>query len=172
MRADWPPSGNLNDHGIESIPLSRSKADATNEDEAALVEAAPGDPEAFAVLYRQYLTPVHRYLLRRSHSEHDAEDLSAQVFLEALEGLAAVRYRERGKNAWVVLQPGCSPRPPAPGGFLSPAPQRSVGQSALPRTRPAGGSREGLARQFGACRFVYNHFLRARIDNYTEHQDK
>ncbi len=28
-----------------------------------------------------------------------------------------------------------------------------------------------LARQFGACRFVYNHFLRARIDYYLAHKD-
>ena len=30
---------------------------------------------------------------------------------------------------------------------------------------------EWLLRQFGACRFVYNHFLRARIDYYAEHKD-
>ena len=28
-----------------------------------------------------------------------------------------------------------------------------------------------FTRQFGACRFVYNHFLRARIDYYAEHKD-
>ena len=28
-----------------------------------------------------------------------------------------------------------------------------------------------LARQFGASRFVYNHFLRARMDYYREHKD-
>jgi len=30
---------------------------------------------------------------------------------------------------------------------------------------------EWMARQFGACRFVYNHFLRARIDYYAEHKE-
>jgi len=28
-----------------------------------------------------------------------------------------------------------------------------------------------LSRQFGACRFVYNHFLRQRIDFHAEHKD-
>ena len=29
-----------------------------------------------------------------------------------------------------------------------------------------------LVRQFGACRFVFNHFLRARIDYYAMHKDE
>jgi len=66
-------------------------------DDAALVKHARGDTEAFAVLYRRYLTPLYRYLYRRLGNEKDAEDLTAQVFTEALEGLAA--YRERGRFA-------------------------------------------------------------------------
>lgn len=81
---------------METIALARSEADPTVEEEAALVEAARRDPEAFAALYRRYLTPVYRYLLHRSSNVHDAEDLTAQVFLEALEGLAAHRYRKGG----------------------------------------------------------------------------
>ena len=81
---------------MEAISLSRNNADLAVEDEAALVEAARHDPQAFAALYRRYLTPVYRYLLHRLNDVHDAEDLSAQVFVEALEGLAAYRYREGG----------------------------------------------------------------------------
>lgn len=81
---------------METKTLTRSEPDANSEDEAALVEAARRDPEAFAALYRQYLTPLYRYLLRRSNNIHDAEDLTAQVFIEALEGLASHRYQEGG----------------------------------------------------------------------------
>ncbi len=81
---------------METITLSRSDANPDIQDEAALVEVARRDPEAFAVLYQRYLTPVYRYLLRRSNSVHEAEDLSAQVFIEALEGLTAGRYRQGG----------------------------------------------------------------------------
>lgn len=81
---------------METITLSRSDADLAIKNETTLVETARRDPEAFAALYRQYLTPVYRYLLRRSSNVHDAEDLTAQVFLEALEGLAAHRYRRGG----------------------------------------------------------------------------
>ena len=60
------------------------------------MEAARRDSEAFAALYRRYLNPLYRYLLRRSNGVHDAEDLTAQVFTEALEGLVDGRYREGG----------------------------------------------------------------------------
>lgn len=39
------------------------------------------------------------------------------------------------------------------------------------RIYPNAVQRERFARQFGACRFVYNHFLRARIDYYAAHKD-
>jgi putative transposase len=39
------------------------------------------------------------------------------------------------------------------------------------RIYPDADQQAWLARQFGACRFVYNHFLRTRIDYYAEHKD-
>lgn len=70
------------------------------EDEAALVAAARRDPGAFGVLYRRYVTRVYRYLYSHMRSETDAEDLTAQVFMAAWEGLA--RYREQGNfPAWL-----------------------------------------------------------------------
>jgi len=72
-------------------------SDYTILDDAALVKHARSDAEAFAVLYRRYLTPLYRYVYRRLGNEKDAEDLTAQVFTEALEGLVA--YHERGRFA-------------------------------------------------------------------------
>ena len=76
--------------------LSRSATDKVHREEAVLVEAARRDPEAFAALYRQYLTPLYRYLYRRLSNARDAEDLTTQVFMDALEGLTQQRYREGG----------------------------------------------------------------------------
>ena len=70
------------------------------DDETALIAAARRDVAAFAPLYRRYVTPIYRYLFSRTGNEADAQDLTAQVFLEALEGLP--RYRERGSfAAWL-----------------------------------------------------------------------
>jgi RNA polymerase sigma-70 factor (ECF subfamily) len=67
-----------------------------------LIERSRHDPEAFGALYRRYLTPVYRYLYRRLGNVHEAEDIAAQVFTEALEGLVAGRYREGGCfSAWL-----------------------------------------------------------------------
>ncbi|HNR46900.1 MAG TPA: sigma factor, partial [Anaerolineaceae bacterium] len=50
-----------------------------------LIERARHDPDAFAALYRRYLTPVYRYLLIRLGNPQDAEDITSKVFTEALE---------------------------------------------------------------------------------------
>ena len=85
---------------MENVTLAREEADLALEDEAALVEAARGDPAAFTSLYRRYVTPVYRYLCQRVGSPAEAEDLTSQVFLKALEGLA--HYREQGNfAAWL-----------------------------------------------------------------------
>ncbi len=62
---------------------------------------SPHNPAAFGELYRKYLTPVYRYLyLRVGGSAADAEDLTSQVFLDALEGLP--HYRHQGHfAAWL-----------------------------------------------------------------------
>ncbi len=57
----------------------------TLPDDPALIDRAQRDPEAFAELYRGYLTPVYRYLYRRLGNAHEAEDITSQVFMDALE---------------------------------------------------------------------------------------
>src|SRR5512139_3936307 len=74
----------------------------TTLNESALTERSrDGDAEAFAELYRRYLTPVYRFIFRRVGGDVAvAEDLTSQVFLEALDGLSG--YRERGRFvAWL-----------------------------------------------------------------------
>ena len=78
---------------MQSISLPMT--DYSSLDDAALVKHASSDTEAFAVLYHRYLTPVYRYLYRRLGNEKEAEDLTAQVFVEALEGLPGCRERGR-----------------------------------------------------------------------------
>ncbi len=75
-----------------NIPLQSGVMDFT--------EPFDRSPAAFAELYRQYLTPVYRYLYLKTGSHAEAEDLTSQVFLSALEGLP--RYRHQGQfSAWL-----------------------------------------------------------------------
>lgn len=69
-------------------------------DDAVLAAAAKEDSAAFGALYRRYATRVYRYCYMQCGNEQDAEDLTAQTFLAAMEGLE--RYRERGAfAAWL-----------------------------------------------------------------------
>ena len=66
-------------------------SDSELVDDALLVQAARTDPDAFAVLYRRYLHPIHRYCALRLGSRELAEDAVSQVFLEALTDLPTFR---------------------------------------------------------------------------------
>lgn len=70
-------------------------------DEAQLVRQALQDAEAFAELYRQHATRVYRYCLAHTGNQKDAEDLTSQTFIAALEGLAS--FRGGGSfAAWIL----------------------------------------------------------------------
>lgn len=70
------------------------------KDEQRIIADARTDREAFAPLYRAYVTPVYRYFLRHVGSAQDAEDLTATTFSKALDSLD--RYEERGSfAAWL-----------------------------------------------------------------------
>ena len=82
---------------MPDLSLAQSWTRTDSREDAALAKVARCDRAAFAALYRRYVTPVYRYLCSRVGNAGDAEDLTAQVFLEALEGLHS--YRERGSFA-------------------------------------------------------------------------
>ncbi len=69
-------------------------------DELALVRRTRTDAQAFGALYDRYVQRVYRYCYYRTSNTHEAEDLTAQIFLAALEGIP--RYRQDGHfAAWL-----------------------------------------------------------------------
>lgn len=61
------------------------------QDESDLVRQAFQDVEAFAELYRRHLTRVYRYHMAHVGNARDAEDLTSQTFMAALEGIRSFR---------------------------------------------------------------------------------
>jgi RNA polymerase sigma factor (sigma-70 family) len=61
------------------------------QDESDLVRQAFQDVEAFAELYRRNLTRVYRYHMAHVGNARDAEDLTSQTFMAALEGIRSFR---------------------------------------------------------------------------------
>ena len=56
-------------------------------DDARLAQQARADPEAFAELYRRHVRSIYRYHLAHTGNMRDAEDLTSQTFIAALEGI-------------------------------------------------------------------------------------
>jgi RNA polymerase sigma-70 factor (ECF subfamily) len=88
--------------GFRSKDGSGSKSSRERDKEARLIQRAQqGDEKAISELYRRHVDVVYRYIWARVRDETTAEDLTAQVFLKALEGLPT--YQDTGKPflAWL-----------------------------------------------------------------------
>src|SRR5512136_1774986 len=69
-------------------------------DEASLIMAARSNPAVFNQLYLTHIRPIYRYIFSKVGEVRQTEDLTAQVFLEALESLP--RYHHNGHfSAWL-----------------------------------------------------------------------
>ena len=60
-------------------------------EDARLAQQARTDPQAFAELYRRHVRSVYRYHLAHTGNVRDAEDLTSQTFMAALEGIRSFR---------------------------------------------------------------------------------
>ena len=60
-------------------------------DDARLAQQAGADPEAFAELYHRHVRSIYRYHLAHTGNVKDAEDLTSQTFMAALEGIRSFR---------------------------------------------------------------------------------
>jgi RNA polymerase sigma factor (sigma-70 family) len=73
-----------------------------DHDDRLLVEAAQRDPARFADLYEQNFYRVYAYIARRVGDRHHAEDLTAEVFREALAGIRKFEWRGVPFVAWLL----------------------------------------------------------------------
>jgi RNA polymerase sigma-70 factor, ECF subfamily len=70
-------------------------------DDARLAQHARTDPQAFAELYRRHVRSIYRYHLAHTGNVKDAEDLTSQTFMAALEGIRS--FRETGPYiTWLI----------------------------------------------------------------------
>lgn len=70
------------------------------DEDAGPITESKNNPAAFSLLYDRYVQPIYRYLYYRVGSVPEAEDLTSQTFLSALEALP--RYQHQGNfAAWL-----------------------------------------------------------------------
>lgn len=83
-------------YNIEPVPGSSDVVD-----EGALVAAAKRDPREFGPLYELYVDRIYRFAYRRVGTHHEAEDITAQTFQQALQALPAYEWRGLPFGAWL-----------------------------------------------------------------------
>ena len=75
----------------------------TNQsDERLQVEAARQDPARFAELYEDHFERVYAYVARRVGNREEAQDVTADVFHQALAGLPRFEWRGLPFVAWLL----------------------------------------------------------------------
>ena len=71
-------------------------------DERLLIEAARKDPSRFAELYENHFDRVYAYVARRVGNRHEAEDITSEVFHQALEKIGSFEWRGVPFAAWLL----------------------------------------------------------------------
>jgi RNA polymerase sigma-70 factor (ECF subfamily) len=77
------------------------KALKKEADERLLIEAAQKDPACFAELYENHFERVYAYIVRRVENRAETEDLTAEVFHQALANLKRFEWRGIPFAAWL-----------------------------------------------------------------------
>jgi RNA polymerase sigma-70 factor (ECF subfamily) len=82
----------------------RPLADACEHpaDERLLVEAAQKDPRRFAELYELNFARVYGFIVRRVRNREEAEDLTSEVFHQALANIQRFEWRGIPFLAWLL----------------------------------------------------------------------
>jgi RNA polymerase sigma-70 factor (ECF subfamily) len=71
-------------------------------DEQELVRRAQaGEGEALSLLYERHVDRIYRYVVIRVGNPHDAEDLTEEVFVRALQRIDSFSYRVAPLTAWL-----------------------------------------------------------------------
>ncbi len=72
------------------------------QDEQSLVQRAQHhDQEAFAQLYEEHFDKIYRYITLKIGNETEAEDMTQQVFLNALKSISSFKWKGIPFSAWL-----------------------------------------------------------------------
>ena len=78
------------------------RATGHDADEQKLVEAAKNDPAQFSELYDRNFHAVYAYVARRAATRQEAEDVTSEVFHQALANLHRFEWRGTPFAAWLM----------------------------------------------------------------------
>ena len=73
----------------------------TSEDDRLLIEAAQADPARFLEIYERYVDRIYAFVSRRTGDRAAAEDVTSQVFEQALRTIGRFEWRGVPLAAWL-----------------------------------------------------------------------
>lgn len=71
------------------------------EEEILVRKAQQRDQEAFARLYEGYFDKIYRYIVIKIGNQEEAEDMTQQVFLNALQSISSYKWQGVPFSAWL-----------------------------------------------------------------------
>ncbi|MDY7018506.1 MAG: sigma-70 family RNA polymerase sigma factor [Chloroflexota bacterium] len=66
-----------------------------------VTQAVKGDGKAFAQLYEEHFDKIYRYIYLRLGNRTEAEDLTQEVFVKALEAIGSYKWRDLPFTSWL-----------------------------------------------------------------------
>ena len=73
----------------------------TTEDDRLLIEAAQADPARFVEIYELYVDRIYSFVSRRIENRAAAEDITSQVFVQALGAIGRFEWRGLPVSVWL-----------------------------------------------------------------------
>jgi len=70
-------------------------------EESLVRRAQQHDQDAFAQLYEEYFDKIYRYIAFKIGNKTEAEDMTQQVFLNAIKSISSFRWRGIPFSAWL-----------------------------------------------------------------------
>lgn len=94
------PGGQVN--AVANFANLSSLNDASLNRERLLIEAAQNDPSRFAELYENNFHRVYAFVARRVADRDEAQDVTAEVFHQALKNIGRFQWRGVPFAAWLL----------------------------------------------------------------------
>ena len=81
--------------------LLTEASDSTCDEEMIIEKAKELDSDTWSELYHRYYPRIYGYLYRKLEDTHTAEDIAADVFLRAVDGIKSFKYRGAPLIVWL-----------------------------------------------------------------------
>ncbi len=88
-------------HRVMPRLLVRSGGYQVQDEESLVQRAKQGDETAFAQLYEEYFDKIYRYVTIRMGDKMEAEDITQQVFLNAIKAISSFKWKGVPFSAWL-----------------------------------------------------------------------